>query len=121
MRFQTNTKTQEKQPTTKEKIVESVLSISAALNENLAALQRPHTPLPMYFQFLLFFIKEVNNHSFLDTQGSLSFNNYIILRVLNTIHHISKFGYFFFTYSKNTSFSFFGNKLPSWHVGNTQK
>ena len=112
MRFQTNTKTQENQATTQEYFVKQVVSISAALNENLVALYRVHPPLPMYFNFLHFLMMIVNNLSFLDTHGSLSFNNYIILPVLNTFHHISKFGYFSLT-QKIQVVIFFGiNFLP---------
>ena len=116
-RFYTLRKKQENHSKTQQKNVKQVASISAALNVKSAALARVHPHLPIYVFFFHSVVSGCKNLSFLHSVGSLTFNIYIILPVLNTIHDVSKFGYFFFTHSKNTSFSISGMKcsfLASW-------
>ena len=107
-RFQTFRKKQENHSKTQHKIVKQVASISAALNVKSAALPRVHPHQPMYVFFFHSVVSGCKNLSFLHSVGSLTFNIYIILPVLNTIHDVSKFGYFFSHTQKIQVFQFLG-------------
>ena len=76
--FRPSEKKQENQSRSQKKQVNQVASISAALNEKLAALYRVHLTLPMYLFFFTFAYHGTEEPWFWDTVGSLSFNNYVI-------------------------------------------
>ena len=76
--FRPSEKKQENQSRSQKKQVNQVASISAALNEKLAALYRVHLTLPVYLFFFTFAYHGTEEPWFWDTVGSLSFNNYVI-------------------------------------------